>query len=63
MKNNQIAEYNMALRNKPALEIVHWGIARADGRAVVSTNFRPFEAVILHLCIQVQPVLMLTENW
>ena len=55
MTNNQIAEYNAALRNKPALEIVRWGIARANGRAVVSTNFRPFEAVILHLCIQVQP--------
>lgn len=55
MTNNQIAEYNAALRNKPALEIVRWGIARANGRAVVSTNFRPFEAVILHLCVQVQP--------
>ncbi len=55
MTNNQIAEYNAALRNKPALEIVRWGIARANGHAVVSTNFRPFEAVILHLCIQVQP--------
>ncbi len=55
MTNNQIAEYNATLRNKPALEIVRWGIARANGHAVVSTNFRPFEAVILHLCIQVQP--------
>ena len=55
MMDNQIAEYNAALRNKPALEIVRWGIARANGRAVVSTNFRPFEAVILHLCVQVQP--------
>ncbi|MDV6344153.1 phosphoadenosine phosphosulfate reductase family protein [Nitrosomonas sp. Is37] len=55
MRNNQIAEYNAALRNKPALEIMRWAIARANGRAVVSTNFRPYEAVILHLCIQVQP--------
>lgn len=55
MKNNQIAEYNAALRHTPALEIVRWGIALANGHAVVSTNFRPFEAVILHLCIQVQP--------
>ncbi len=53
--NNQIAEYNAALRNKPALEIVRWGIAQANGHAIVSTNFRPFEAVILHLCTQVQP--------
>ncbi|MBL0011342.1 MAG: phosphoadenosine phosphosulfate reductase family protein [Nitrosomonas sp.] len=55
MLNNQIIEYNAALRNKPALEIVRWGIAQANGHAIVSTNFRPFEAVILHLCTQVQP--------
>jgi len=55
MTNNQIAEYNAVLRNKPVLEIVRWGIARANGHAIVSTNFRPFEAVILHLCVQVQP--------
>jgi phosphoadenosine phosphosulfate reductase len=55
MKNNQITEYNEMLRNKPALEIVRWGIARASGHVVVSTNFRPFEAVILHFCTQVQP--------
>jgi 3'-phosphoadenosine 5'-phosphosulfate sulfotransferase (PAPS reductase)/FAD synthetase len=28
---------------------------QANGRAIVSTNFRPYEAVILHLCVQVQP--------
>lgn len=55
MKNNQIAEYNVALRHTPALEIVRWGIALANGHAVVSTNFRPFEVIILHLCVQVQP--------
>jgi phosphoadenosine phosphosulfate reductase len=55
MTNNQIAEYNTTLRHKPALEIIRWGIAQANGRAVVSTNFRPYEAVILHLCVQVQP--------
>lgn len=55
MTNKQIAQYNAELRNKSALEIVRWGIARANGQAVVSTNFRPFEAVILHLCVQVQP--------
>lgn len=56
MTNKQIAEYNEALRNKPTLEIVRWAIAQANGRAVVSTNFRPYEAVILHLCVQVQRV-------
>ena len=37
------------------LEIVRWAIERASGRAVVSTNFRPYEAVLLHLCTQVEP--------
>jgi len=55
MMNNQITEYNAALRNKSALEIIDWGIAQAGGRAIVTTSFGPFEAVILHLCIQVQP--------
>lgn len=55
MTNNQIAEYNAALRNKSALETVRWAITHANGRAIVSTNFRPYEAVILHLCVQVQP--------
>lgn len=55
MTNDQIAEYNTALKHKPALEIIRWSIAQANGRAIVSTNFRPFEAVILHLCVQVQP--------
>lgn len=55
MKDNKIAEYNAMFRNKPALDIVRWGIVRANGHAVVSTSFCPSEAVILHLCIQVQP--------
>jgi phosphoadenosine phosphosulfate reductase len=66
MMNNQIAEYNAALRNEPALEIVRWGIARANHRAIVSTNFRPYEAVILHLCVQVQsdiPVIWVDHGY
>ncbi len=43
------------MRPKSPLEIIRWAIAQADGRAVVSTNFRPYEAVILHLCVQAQP--------
>ena len=55
MKKIHIAEYNAKLKNKPALDIVRWAIAQSDGKAVVSTNFRPYEAVILHLCVQVKP--------
>jgi phosphoadenosine phosphosulfate reductase len=46
---------NSELREKSPLEIVRWAIAQAGGRALVSTNFRPYEAVILHLATQVQP--------
>ncbi len=55
MTPDQIAHANAELRGKSALEIVQWGLAQAGGRAIVSTNFRPYEAVILHLVTQVQP--------
>ena len=55
MTPDQISKANAELRNKSPLEIVRWAIAQAKGRALVSTNFRPYEAVILHLCVQVQP--------
>lgn len=55
MTPDQIAKANAELRNKSPLEIVRWAISQSNGRAVVSTNFRPYEAVILHLCVQVQP--------
>ncbi|HVU09269.1 MAG TPA: phosphoadenosine phosphosulfate reductase family protein [Verrucomicrobiae bacterium] len=55
MTAEQISKTNAELRSKSPLEIVKWAIAQAKGRAIVSTNFRPYEAVILHLCVQVQP--------
>jgi len=55
MTPDQISKANTGLRSKSPLEIVRWAIAQANGRAIVSTNFRPYEAVILHLCTQVQP--------
>lgn len=55
MTSDQIAKTNAELRGKSALDIVKWAIAQAGGRAIVSTNFRPYEAVILHLVSQVQP--------
>ncbi len=60
MTPDQIAKANAGLRSKSPLEIVKWAIAQAKGRAIVSTNFRPYEAVILHLATQAQadiPVL------
>jgi phosphoadenosine phosphosulfate reductase len=52
---DQIAHWNGELLHQAPLDIVRWAVDRAGGRAVVSTNFRPYEAVILHLCTQVQP--------
>jgi phosphoadenosine phosphosulfate reductase len=55
MTPDEILKANAELRSKSPLEIVRWAVARAKGRAIVSTNFRPFEAVVLHLCAQAQP--------
>ncbi len=52
---SQIDDWNAELRDKSPLEITRWAIAHSEGRAIVSTNFRPYEAVILHLAAQAQP--------
>jgi phosphoadenosine phosphosulfate reductase len=55
MNPDQILRINTELQSQSALEIVRWAIAQAKGHAIVSTNFRPYEAVLLHLATQVQP--------
>ncbi len=55
MTTAELTQANADLRSLPPLEIVRWAITRAEGRAVVSTNFRPYEAAVLHLAVQVQP--------
>lgn len=55
MSTPDLNRWNAELRTKSPLEIVRWAVAQANGRAVVSTNFRPYEAVILHLAVQAQP--------
>lgn len=35
-------------------EIVKWAL-EYDAKAIVTTNFRPYEAAILHACVQVDP--------
>jgi phosphoadenosine phosphosulfate reductase len=57
MTPRQLGYWNAELRGKSPAEITRWAIKQAGGRAVVSTNFRPYEAVILHLCVQAQPDL------
>lgn len=55
MTTDAIQNINVELRTRPPLDSIRWAIAQAGGRAIVSTNFRPYEAVILHLVTQVQP--------
>jgi len=55
MSPERIAKANAELRDKSPLKIAKWAIAQTNGRAIVSTNFRPYEAVVLHLAVQVQP--------
>jgi phosphoadenosine phosphosulfate reductase len=50
-----LTRWNADLRAKSPLEIVRWAVAQAGGRAIVSTNFRPYEAAILHVATQAQP--------
>jgi phosphoadenosine phosphosulfate reductase len=55
MTPERIVKANLELRDKSPLEIVRWAVAQTNGRAIISTNFRPYEAVVLHLAIQAQP--------
>lgn len=66
MTPDQIASANIELRDKSPLEIVQWAIAQAPGHAIASTNFRPYEAVVLHLATQAQadiPVLWVDHGY
>ena len=58
MTAEEIAQANETLRDKSPREVMEWAIGQAGqggSGAIVSTNFRPYEAVILHLVTQVQP--------
>lgn len=47
--SEQLSLWNRELRQASPQTIVDWALKQSEGRAIVSTNFRPFEAVILHL--------------
>jgi phosphoadenosine phosphosulfate reductase len=66
MTPEQISRWNEELSGQSPLEIARWAAARAGGRAIVSTNFRPYEAVVLHLAMQAQrrmPVLWVDHGY
>ena len=55
MTPSELIRWNADLRGQSPLEIVRWAITQSRDRAIVSTNFRPYEAAILHLAVQVKP--------
>jgi phosphoadenosine phosphosulfate reductase len=55
MTSAALTRWNTELRSQSPLEVIRWAVAQAGGRAVVSTNFRPYEAALLHLAVQAQP--------
>ena len=55
MTPSDITRWNAELRHKAPVDVVRWAIAEAGGNAIVSTNFRPYEAAILHLAVQAKP--------
>jgi phosphoadenosine phosphosulfate reductase len=48
-----IQEINETLGDKTPAEIISWALAQSE-KAVVTTNFRPYEGAILHACTQVK---------
>jgi phosphoadenosine phosphosulfate reductase len=49
MTPDAIAALNAELAGKSPLEITNWAVRQGAGKAIVTTNFRPYEAVILHM--------------
>lgn len=60
MTPDAIAALNAELAGKSPQEITNWAVQQGAARAIVTTNFRPYEAVILHMAAQAErdiPVL------
>ena len=57
MKNyteKELKVLNQQLKGVSPAEIIQWAIVDKQ-RPVVTTNFRPYEAAILHACVQIEP--------
>ena len=69
VSTEQIAAWNEELAGKTPAEITRWAVDLAEkfgGPVIVSTNFRPFEAVVLHLATQAKadiPVLWVDHGY
>ena len=49
----EIDSLNQSLEKKSPSEIVEWGL-KDSTNPILTTNFRPYEIVILHLCVQIK---------
>ncbi|MGY5846539.1 phosphoadenosine phosphosulfate reductase domain-containing protein [Salegentibacter sp. HM20] len=54
LSENQLKELNAQFRGISPEEIIQWVLSNA-GRPVVTTNFRPYEAAILHAVSKIEP--------
>ena len=52
--NNNISNHNDELRDKKPIEIIKWALEESKN-PILTTNFRPYEAAIIHLCTTVIP--------
>ncbi|WP_119394557.1 phosphoadenosine phosphosulfate reductase domain-containing protein [Salinibius halmophilus] len=52
--SQSLAEINKTFANATPQEIIEWAV-KQDGKIIVTTNFRPQEAVILHMAVQAKP--------
>lgn len=60
MNADQVNALNAAVRELSPLDLTRWAVQQGAGKAIVTTNFRPYEAIILHMGTQAQadiPVL------
>lgn len=55
MHSLNLTEINGHLAGKSPADILLWGMEQSGGDMMISTNFRPYEAVLLHLAVQVCP--------
>ena len=52
--NNDISKFNDELREKSPSEIIKWALKRSKN-PILTTNFRPYEVAIIHLCTKEIP--------
>tara|TARA_B100000768_G_C11254929_1_gene365930 strand:- start:660 stop:1292 length:633 start_codon:yes stop_codon:yes gene_type:complete len=52
--NQEISNFNIELKKKEPSKIMEWAFGRSKN-PILTTNFRPYEAAIIHLCVEVMP--------